>query len=127
MENGEEREGSALVKEQTLPCPSPEADVTVGQEKPVSSHMHLHPNASRRKLSHQEHSEVHAVFSIFYSWPQVCCWLEAAPVVCRVEVFCVKESSLGAELSDLKSLINCPFKDTRGKHYLQRKRLLSRG
>lgn len=53
------------MKEQALPSSSPRADVAVGQGMPVSVHVHSHPNASHRKLSHQEHSKVHAVFSVF--------------------------------------------------------------
>lgn len=72
-----------------------------GQGKPVSVHTHSHPNASHRKPYHQMHNKVHAVFSIFHSWPQVDRKLEAAPVVHAVEGVCVKGSSLqGAELSD---------------------------
>lgn len=51
MENGEKRKGWALVKEQTLPSPSPGADVRAGQGKPISIHTRSHPTASHRKLS----------------------------------------------------------------------------
>ena len=120
------------MKEQMLPSPPPGPDVTASQGKPVSVHVHSHPNASHRKLSHQEHNEVYTVFSIFHSclkysagrrqhlWSvEWRCFVLRGPA-CR-------DSVTSSHSVTKSSLLTVFIKDNFGKHFLQRKHLLSHG